>query len=50
VEYRDGQLTVRWSAGAPDAPARERLIAEGARAGLRVRFDGDALAIIAVAG
>jgi len=50
VEYRDGQLTVRWSAGAPDAPARERLIAEGARAGLRVRFEGDALAIIAVAG
>lgn len=50
VEYRDGQLTVRWSAGAPDAPARERLIAEGARAGLRVRFEGEALAIIAVAG
>jgi general secretion pathway protein L len=50
VEYRDGQLTVRWAAGAPDAPARERLVAEGARAGLRVRFDGDALAIIAVAG
>ncbi|MBU6271051.1 MAG: general secretion pathway protein GspL [Betaproteobacteria bacterium] len=50
VEYRDGQLSIRWAAGAPDAPARERLIAEAARAGLRVRFEGEALAIVAVAG
>ena len=50
LEYREGRLKARWRAGVLDSVNRENLRAACQRAGLRVQFEGDAQAVISVAG
>jgi general secretion pathway protein L len=50
LEYREGQLKARWREGILDPASREQLGAACQRAGLQLRFEGDAQAIIKVAG
>jgi len=50
LEYREGRLKARWRPGGLDAVNRETLRAACQRAGLRLQFEGDAQAVISVAG
>ena len=50
LEYREGRLKARWRAGVLDSVNRENLRASCQRAGLRLQFEGDAQAVISVAG
>ncbi len=49
LEYRDGRLKARWRSGALNSAGREALSAACQRAGLRVQFEADDLAVVSAA-